>query len=92
LGAFGWIFSDYDPILWDKPPFDTHKHERFFGLTRYDGTVKPSGAVMRAFSERIAAGNLLPRAITPLKLDPDEWYLDPSANFNRLFQEMQQIF
>src|SRR5437667_5317350 len=42
LGAFGWMFSDYDPVLWDKPPFDTHEHERFFGLTRYDGTVKPS--------------------------------------------------
>lgn len=91
LGAFGWMFSDYDPILWDKPPFDTHEHERFFGLTRYDGTVKPSGAVMRAFSEGNAAGNLPPRTIAPLKLNPDEWYRDPGANFDRLFEDMQQI-
>jgi endo-1,4-beta-mannosidase len=34
LGAFGWMFSDYVPSLWDKPPYDTHEHERFFGLTR----------------------------------------------------------
>ena len=92
LGAFGWMFSDYDPILWDKPPFDTHEHERFFGLTRYNRTVKPSGAAMRAFSERSAAGNLPPRTIAPLKLNPDEWYRTPAANFDRLFQEMQQVF
>jgi endo-1,4-beta-mannosidase len=92
LGAFGWIFSDYDPVLWDKPPFDTHVHERFFGLTRYDGTVKPSGAAMRAFSERDAAGNLPSRTIAPLRLDPDEWYRAPAANFERLFREMQPIF
>jgi endo-1,4-beta-mannosidase len=91
LGAFGWMFSDYDPVLWDKPPFDTHKHERFFGLTRYDGTVKPSGNVMRAFSERAAAGNLPPRTVAPLQLDPDEWYRDPATNFNRLFSTFQEL-
>jgi len=90
LGAFGWMFSDYDPVLWDKPPFDTHEHERFFGLTRYDGTVKPSGEVMRSFSERIAAGNVPPRTIAPLKLDPGEWYLAPADNFNDLFQKFQE--
>ena len=90
LGAFSWAFSDYDPLLWGKPPFDTHEHERFFGLTRYDGTVKPSGEVMRAFSEWVAAGNLPPRTVAPLKLDAHDWYLAPSANFDRLFQEYQE--
>jgi len=84
LGAFSWMFSDYNPVLWEKPPFDTHEHERFFGLTRYDGTVKPSGEAMRAFSEHMATGGLPARTIAPLELDPNEWYLAPSANFDQL--------
>lgn len=87
LGAFGWMFSDYAPSLWEKPPFDTHKHERFFGLTRADGTVKPSGMAMRAFAQRVASGDLPARTIGPLELDPNVWYLDPTINFDRLFRE-----
>ena len=85
LGAFGWMFSDYDPSLWNKPPFDTHEHERFFGITRHDGSVKPSGDEMRACAARIAAGELPQRSIGPLELDPNVWYLDPTGNFDRLF-------
>lgn len=85
LGAFGWMFSDYDPLLWDKPPYDTHAHERFFGLTRYDGSVKSSGNAVRAFATQIASGRIPTRTVGPLDLDPIAWYLDPSANFDRLF-------
>jgi len=87
LGAFGWMFSDYDPALWSKPPYDSHEHERFFGLTRYDGTVKPSGVAMRDFATRVAAGDLPPRTVGPLRLDPNVWYLDPEGSFDRLFRE-----
>jgi len=87
LGAFGWMFSDYDPSLWQKPPFKVNVHERFFGLTRYDGTVKPSGEAMREFAQRVAAGELPQRTVAPLKLDVDAWYSDPQGNFDRLFQQ-----
>ena len=87
LGAGAWDFSDYDPCVWQKPPFDSHEHERFFGLTRYDGTVKPSGEAMRACAERAAAGDLPPRTVGPLALDPNVWYLDAAGNFDRLFRE-----
>jgi hypothetical protein len=87
LGAGAWDFSDYDPCVWHKPPFDSHEHERFFGLTRYDGTVKPSGEAMRACAERAAAGDLPPRTVGPLQLDPNVWYLDAAGNFDRLFRE-----
>jgi endo-1,4-beta-mannosidase len=86
LGALGWMFSDYDPILWDKPPFDTHVHERFFGLTRVNGQVKPSGLAMREMAE-VTADGAPERAISPLHLDPSEWYRDPGGNFDRLFQK-----
>jgi len=87
LGAFAWMFSDYDPSLWEKPPFDTHVHERFFGLTRHDGTVKPSGKAMQAFAERIAAGDQPERTVAPLKLNVDDWYLDPAGHFDQLFRK-----
>ena len=87
LGAFAWMFSDYDPVLWDKPPFDTHIHERFFGLTRYDGTVKPSGEAIHSFAEQIATQGVPPRTVGPLRLDADTWYRDPGSNFDRLFRE-----
>ncbi|GCE22137.1 glycoside hydrolase 5 family protein [Dictyobacter kobayashii] len=87
LGAFGWMFSDYDPSLWEKPPLKLNVHERFFGLTRYDGTVKPSGEAMRDFAQLVAAGELPPRTVAPLKLSAEEWYQDPQGNFDRLFQQ-----
>jgi hypothetical protein len=66
---------------------DTHIHERFFGLTRYDGTVKPSGEAMRSFAEQLGAKGVPRRTIGPLKLDADAWYKDPTNNFDRLFRE-----
>ncbi|GCE24870.1 hypothetical protein KDA_03540 [Dictyobacter alpinus] len=87
IGAFGWMFSDYDPSLWEKPPFKLNVHERFFGLTRYDGTVKPSGEAMRDFAQLVAEGKLPQRTIEPLQLTPEEWYRDPQGNFDRLFQQ-----
>ncbi len=89
LGAFAWMFSDYDPCLWERPPFDSHEHERFFGLTRYDGTVKPSGLAMQKFAARVAGGEWPARTVGPLDLDADEWYRDPGASFTRTFHELK---
>jgi hypothetical protein len=46
-GAMARCFSDYDPSLWSKPPFDRRVHERFFGLFRWDGSPKPAANVMQ---------------------------------------------
>ena len=46
-GAMARCFSDYDPSLWSKPPFDRRVHERFFGLFRWDGSPKPAADVMQ---------------------------------------------
>jgi endo-1,4-beta-mannosidase len=87
LGAFAWVYSDYHPTLWDRPPFDTHEHERFFGLTRHDGSVKPSGKAMRDLAQRVARGEQPARSVPPLQLDADEWYGDPAGNFTRVFHQ-----
>ena len=59
LGALLWCYSDYDPALWESPPFDLAPHERSFGLWRADGSPKPAVAVVAAFvgAERCTAGH-----------------------------------
>ena len=51
-GAMTWCFADYVPELWDRPPCDEFKHERFFGLVRPDGSLKPHAKAIRDFAER----------------------------------------
>ncbi|HYX12087.1 MAG TPA: glycoside hydrolase family 2 TIM barrel-domain containing protein, partial [Candidatus Acidoferrum sp.] len=50
IGALLWCFADYESALWDRPPLDDNRHERFFGLIRADGRPKPHAEVVRAFA------------------------------------------
>ncbi len=49
-GALIWCFADYSQELWDRPPCDKSRHERFFGLVRSDGTLKPHAQVLKEFA------------------------------------------
>jgi len=49
-GALIWCFADYIPALWDRPPCDQSRHERFFGLVRADGSLKPHAQVLKEFA------------------------------------------
>jgi endo-1,4-beta-mannosidase len=40
LGAVAWCWTDYDQSLFEKYPFNTEIHERYFGLFRSDGSPK----------------------------------------------------
>jgi endo-1,4-beta-mannosidase len=50
IRAFAWCFADYHPSLWDKPPCSESWHERFFGLVRPDGSLKPHAKVISDFA------------------------------------------
>ncbi len=50
IGALAWCFADYHPSLWDKPPCDESRNERFFGLVRPDGSLKPHAQILKEFS------------------------------------------
>jgi hypothetical protein len=52
LGAVVWCFADYSSDLWTHPPCAENLHERYFGLVRPDGTIKPHAAVLRDFAAR----------------------------------------
>ncbi len=80
IGALAWIFSDYDPSLYDTPPFDAMVHERYFGLTRHDGQAKPC---LEAF---LALKGQTVQDPPPLTLDvPPNDDDDPARHFRELY-------
>ncbi len=85
-GAYAWCYGDYDPRLFDRPPFASAVRERTFGLVRADGSEKPAAAVFRRFRQRRDDGTLVQSAV-PLVLDvsADEYYRTPAKHFGRLY-------
>lgn len=84
-GALLWCFADYVPELWDRPPCEQSIHERFFGLVRPDGSVKPHARALQAFA---ATRPTVQPAARPLALDisPEEYYRDPAGHAARLYR------
>jgi len=83
LGAFAWCFGDYAAELWDRPPCDLQEHERFFGLYRADGTLKPMGHAVRRF----AATSPTVQETRPfvLGMSADAFYADPRSHLPSLY-------
>ena len=85
-GAVLWCFADYVPGLWDRPPCEESVHERFFGLVRPDGSLKPHAEVIRRF----AATNPVvrpPARTVELDVSPEEYYADPAGHVVRLYEK-----
>lgn len=85
LGAMLWCYADYTPELYHRPPCDEAWHERFFGLVRPDGSLKPHAAVIQRFA---ATQPSVQPAQRPLSLDisPDVYYQEPLTHAKRLYQ------
>jgi hypothetical protein len=62
--------------LWDKPPCDNSQHERFFGLVRPDGSLKPHARVLRDFSAAKPQVKPIPD-YAKLTIDPGKFYGNP---------------
>jgi endo-1,4-beta-mannosidase len=88
LGALLWCYSDYDPALWENPPFDLASHERTFGIWRIDGSPKPAVAAISAFvgAERCAPDH----ADAWIDIDRDEFLLDPNTQLPRLYRRYRE--
>ncbi len=84
-GAMLWCFADYAPELWNRPPCDEYIHERFFGLVRPDGSLKPHAEVVRRFN---ATQPMVKPAVKTVTLDitPDEYYANPAHHWQRLYE------
>jgi endo-1,4-beta-mannosidase len=84
-GAMVWCFADYHESLWGKPPCSGSKHERFFGLVRPDGSLKPHAEVLKTFAASKPTVQPAQRTLT-LDITPDEYYADPSYHYQRLYR------
>jgi endo-1,4-beta-mannosidase len=88
-GAMVWCYADYHQDLWDRPPCDTKLHERYFGLVRPDGSLKPHAEVIRDFaSTRPVISAPSPRA--RMDVDSAEYYADPSSALPELYQTFKR--
>ena len=75
-GAMLWCYADYVPELWDLPPCQNQVHERFFGLIRPDGSLKPHAKVIQEFAATRPQVKPIP-GYAKFEVDPDEFYKNP---------------
>ncbi len=86
LGAFAWCFPDYHARLWDRPPCDYQVHERFFGLYRADGSLKPMGKVVADFARGGPTVRAPEKSVT-LPVSPAAYYLSPGRYTGPLYAQ-----
>lgn len=88
LGALAWCFADYDPQLWNRPPFDRAVRERTFGITRADGSVKPAGVEFREFAHGASGAAMedwgSERLAFPITVE--RYYRNPCAHFREMYR------
>lgn len=85
LGAFGWCFADYHHDLYKYPPLNENIHERYFGLTRWDGSVKPALRMLGNTREIPVQNTSVPEWLE--NEDRDHFYDQPQFNLSRLFAQ-----
>jgi endo-1,4-beta-mannosidase len=89
IGALPWCFADYDESLWKRPPLDHAWHERYFGLVRPDGSLKPHADVIKRF----AATNPTvrpPSARARIGISGSDYYRDPKRTLVELYREFRE--
>lgn len=84
-GAMLWCYADYVPKLWQRPPCDEARHERFFGLVRPDGTLKPHAEALKRFAATQPTVQPAQRSVV-LDISPEAYYQDPMGQAQRLYQ------
>lgn len=90
LGAFVWCFADYHPDLWGLPPCDYQVYERFFGLLRPDGSLKPTAHVIRDFA-RTDPTVRLPERTVEMSFSASEYYRDPINQMTELYDRFGRL-
>lgn len=85
-GAMLWCYADYVPELWDLPPCQNSRHERYFGLVRPDGSLKPHAKVIQEFAKTNPQVKPIP-AYAKLTVNADEFYKEPLGYLIDLYQQ-----
>ncbi len=90
VGALLWCFADYDESLWNRPPLDRARHERFFGLVRPDGSLKPHADAIRRFAATSPVVAEVPPAAA-LSVSGADYYAAPRDTLLRLYREFREL-
>jgi endo-1,4-beta-mannosidase len=85
-GSLFWCFADYSSELWHKPPCDEAIHERFFGLVRPDGTLKPHAETIRRFAATQPQVQPATRRVH-LTMSADDYYRAPAESITQLYAD-----
>ncbi len=88
-GSLFWCFADYSSELWQLPPCNEAIHERFFGLVRPDGTLKPHAEVIRRFAQTKPQVKPAARRVA-LDISMEDYYQDPVFHLTRLYEQFVQ--
>lgn len=86
-GAMVWCFADYATELWDRPPLESAEHERFFGLVRPDGSLKPHAEVIKRFAATQPTIQPIPDYARIDGLNPDQFYTDAISQLPSLYAD-----
>ncbi len=84
-GAMLWCFADYVPELWDLPPCQNARYERFFGLVRPDGSLKPHAKVIQEFVKTRPQVKPTPEYAN-ITVNSDDFYREPLGHLVDLYQ------
>jgi hypothetical protein len=68
------------------PPCQNAVHERFFGLVRPDGSLKPHAKVIQEFAKTKPQVKPIPE-YARLTVDPDEYYKQPLTHIVELYEQ-----
>ena len=85
-GAMLWCYADYVPELWDLPPCQNSRHERYFGLVRPDGSLKPHAKVIQEFAKTNPQVKPIPD-YAKLTVNADEFYKEALGYLIDLYQQ-----
>jgi endo-1,4-beta-mannosidase len=84
-GAMLWCYADYVPELWEVPPCQNARHERFFGLVRPDGSLKPHAKAIQEFAKTNPQVQPIPD-YAKITINADEFYKEPLGYLVDLYQ------
>jgi endo-1,4-beta-mannosidase len=85
-GAMLWCYADYVEELWDLPPCQNAQHERWFGLVRPDGSLKPHAKVIQEFAKTAPLVQPIPD-YAKIQINPDDFYEEPLVHLVDLYQK-----
>jgi endo-1,4-beta-mannosidase len=88
MGAFWKSYGDYHPTIWEWPPLDKRKTERFSGLVRYDGTPKVAASVFKSLPD---GSELEESSSAWLDLSQEEYYRGPDEHLRRLYGRFREF-